>query len=151
MDLNSEHITLTFEQRVLCCYLSVIFVRAAVACAILKRTFGFEPSPESTAPWLFTKLCLIPCQMRLENHLNTWYRSWWCARYFFKHVLEVTLFYVGHLDFEPSLFFMTTDEADGSQVLVAMYVTLFREYDNCYRVHVLVHKPVWCWHWTKLF
>ena len=56
----------------------------------------------------------------------------------------MTLFCGGHLGFflpiffKPSLFFsnylMTTDEAGGSEVLGELYVALFREYNNCYRV-----------------
>ena len=47
----------------------------------------------------------------------------------------MTLFCGGHLGFEPNLFFMTTDESDGSEVLVELYVALFRECNNCYRWH----------------
>ena len=54
----------------------------------------------------------------------------------------MTLFCGGHLGFEFSLFFITSEEADGSDVLVELYVTLFRECYNCYRVHMLVHKPL---------
>ena len=54
----------------------------------------------------------------------------------------MTLFCGGHLGFEPSLFFMTTDEAVGSEVLVELYIALFRVCNNCYHVHMLVRKPV---------
>ena len=54
----------------------------------------------------------------------------------------MTLFCDDYLGFEPSLFFMTTDEADGFGVLIELCVALFRECNNCYRVHMLVHKPV---------
>ena len=64
--------------------------------------------------------------------------------------LKVTLFYGGHLGFflptflKPVLqyYLMTTDEADGSEVLGELYVALFRECNNCYQVNILVHKPV---------
>ena len=35
------------------------------------------------------------------------------------------LFCDGHLGFDPSLFFVATDEADGSEVVVVLYVALF--------------------------
>ena len=54
----------------------------------------------------------------------------------------MTLFCGGHLGFESSLFFVTTDETNGSEVLAELYVALFRECNNCYRVYMLVHKPV---------
>ena len=37
------------------------------------------------------------------------------------------------------LFFMATDEADGSEVVVVLYVALFRGCYNCY--HMLFNKP----------
>ena len=46
----------------ICCYLSQMgfsFVRAAVACAILERTSGLEPSSETTAP-RYLKLVTVP-------------------------------------------------------------------------------------------
>ena len=46
----------------ICCYLSKwasAFVRAAVACAILERTSGLEPSSETTAP-RYLKLVTVP-------------------------------------------------------------------------------------------
>ena len=61
---------------------------------------------------------------------------------FFKQVLEGMLFCGSHLGFESTLFCMTTDVADGSEILVELYVALFRLCNNCNHLHVLAYKPV---------
>ena len=52
MEMTRERISLTFDPRdmLLSLQLGFSFVRAAVACAILERTSGLEPSSETTAP-----------------------------------------------------------------------------------------------------
>ena len=51
MEMTREHISFTFDPRdmLLSLQIGFNFVRAAVACAILKRTSGLEPSSETTA------------------------------------------------------------------------------------------------------
>ena len=44
-------------------------VRAAVACAILERTSGLEPSSETTAPmYLKLGMCLNICDIRARGY-----------------------------------------------------------------------------------
>ena len=52
MQMTRERISFTFDPRdmLLSRQTGSSFVRAAVACAILERTSGLEPSPETTAP-----------------------------------------------------------------------------------------------------
>ena len=45
IDMTREHISFTFDPRDTLLYFH-IFVRAAVACAILERTSGFEPTSD---------------------------------------------------------------------------------------------------------
>ena len=60
-----EHISFTFDPRAMFLSLQIgfSFVRAAMACAILERTSGLEPSSETTAP-RYLKLVTVPnfCQ-----------------------------------------------------------------------------------------
>ena len=59
--MTREHISFTFEPRdmLLSLQMGFSFVRAAVACAILERTSGLEPSSETTAP-RYLKLVIVP-------------------------------------------------------------------------------------------
>ena len=52
MEMTSERISFTFDPRdvLLSLQMGFSFVRAAVACAILERTSGLEPSSETSAP-----------------------------------------------------------------------------------------------------
>ena len=51
MEMTRECISFIFDPRdLLSLQMSFSFVRAAVACAILKRTSGSEPSSETTTP-----------------------------------------------------------------------------------------------------
>ena len=52
MEITRERISFTFDPRdmLLSLQMGFSFVRAAVACAILERTSGLEPSSETTAP-----------------------------------------------------------------------------------------------------
>ena len=50
LEMTSEHIRFTFGPRDMLSRMGFSFVRAAVACAILERTSGLEPSSETTAP-----------------------------------------------------------------------------------------------------
>ena len=58
---QSEHINFTFDLRDMSLSLQMgfSFVRAAVACAILERISGLEPSSETTAP-RYLKLVSVP-------------------------------------------------------------------------------------------
>ena len=51
MEMTREHISFTFDPRdmLLSLQIGFSFVRAAVACAILKRISGLKPSSETTA------------------------------------------------------------------------------------------------------
>ena len=51
MEMTREHISSTFDPRdiLLSLQIGFSFVRAAVACALLKRIFGLKPSSETTA------------------------------------------------------------------------------------------------------
>ena len=55
MEMTRERISFTFDPRdmLLSLQMGFSFVRAAVACAILERTSGLEPSSETTAPRYF--------------------------------------------------------------------------------------------------
>ena len=61
MEMTRERISFTFDPRdmLLSLQMGFSFVRAAVACAILERTSGLEPSPETTAP-RYLKLVTVP-------------------------------------------------------------------------------------------
>ena len=61
MDMTRERISFTFDPRdmLLSLQMGFSFVRAAVACAILERTSGLEPSSETTAP-RYLKLVTVP-------------------------------------------------------------------------------------------
>ena len=61
MEMTRERISFTFDPRdmLLSLRMGVSFVRAGVACAILKRTSGLEPSFETTAP-RYLKLVTMP-------------------------------------------------------------------------------------------
>ena len=59
--MTREHISFNFDPRdMLSLQMGFSFVRAAVACAILERTSGLEPSSETTAP-RYLKLVTVPC------------------------------------------------------------------------------------------
>ena len=59
--MTRERISFTFDPRdmLLSLQMGFSFVRAAVACAILERTSGLEPSSETTAP-RYLKLVTVP-------------------------------------------------------------------------------------------
>ena len=59
--MTREHISFTFDPRdmLLSLQMGFSFIRAAVACAILERTSGLEPSSETTAP-RYLKLVTVP-------------------------------------------------------------------------------------------
>ena len=59
--MTRERISFTFYPRdmLLSLQMGFSFVRAAVACAILERTSGLEPSSETTAP-RYLKLVTVP-------------------------------------------------------------------------------------------
>ena len=61
MEMTKEHISFTFDPRdmLLSLQMGFSFVRAVVACAILERTSGLEPSSETTAP-RYLKLVTVP-------------------------------------------------------------------------------------------
>ena len=61
MEMTRERISFTFDQgdMLLSLQMGFSFVRAAVACAILQRTSGLEPSFETTAP-RYLKLVTAP-------------------------------------------------------------------------------------------
>ena len=61
MEMTRECISFTFDPRdmLLSLQMGFSFVRAAVACAILERTSGLEPSSETTAP-RYLKLFTVP-------------------------------------------------------------------------------------------
>ena len=61
MEITRERISFTFDPRdmLLSVHMVLSFVRAAVACAILERTSGLEPSSETTAP-RYLKLVTVP-------------------------------------------------------------------------------------------
>ena len=61
MEMTWERISFTFGPRdiLLSLQMGFSYVRAAVVCAILERTFGLEPSPETTAPG-HLKLVTVP-------------------------------------------------------------------------------------------
>ena len=56
MEMTRERYSFTFDSRHMLLSLQMVFssVRAAVACAILERTSGLQPSSETTAPHSFT-------------------------------------------------------------------------------------------------
>ena len=59
--MKREHISITYDPRNMLPSLQIgfKFVKAAVACAILIRTSGFEPLPETIAP-RYLKLETVP-------------------------------------------------------------------------------------------
>ena len=61
MEMTRERISFTFDPKdmLLSLHMGFSFVRAAVACAILERTSGLEPSSETTAP-MYLKLVTVP-------------------------------------------------------------------------------------------
>ena len=61
MEMTRERISFTFDPRdiLLSLQMGFSFVRAAVACAILERTSGLEPSSETTAP-RYLKIVTVP-------------------------------------------------------------------------------------------
>ena len=61
MEMTMERISFTFDPRdmLISFQMGFSFVRAAVACAILERTSGLEPSSETTAP-MYLKLVTVP-------------------------------------------------------------------------------------------
>ena len=59
MEVTRERISFTFDPRDMLLSLQISFVRAVVACAILERTSGLEPSSETTAP-RYLKLVTMP-------------------------------------------------------------------------------------------
>ena len=61
MEMTRERISFIFDPRdmLLSLQMGVSFVRAAVACAILERISGLEPSSETTAP-RYLKLVTVP-------------------------------------------------------------------------------------------
>ena len=62
IEMTRERISFTFDPRdnyVVISPNGLQFVRAAVACAILERTSGLEPSSETTAP-RYLKLVTVP-------------------------------------------------------------------------------------------
>ena len=61
MEMTRERISFTFDPRdmLLSLQMGFSFVRAEVACAILERTTGLEPSSETTAP-RYLKLVTVP-------------------------------------------------------------------------------------------
>ena len=66
MEKTKEHISFTFDPRdiLLSLQMGFSFVKAAVACAILERTSGLEPSYEITAPWYLN--ALLPLSLSLS-------------------------------------------------------------------------------------
>ena len=70
MGMTRERISFTFDPRdmLLSLQMGFSFVRAAVACAILERTSGLEPSSETTAP-RYLKLVTVPsfCPFTLNS------------------------------------------------------------------------------------
>ena len=61
MEITRERISSTYDQRgmLLALQMGFSFVRVAVACAILERTSGLEPSSETTAQ-RFLKIVTVP-------------------------------------------------------------------------------------------
>ena len=61
MEMPRKRISFTFDPRdmLLSLQMGFSFVRTAVACAILERTSGLEPSSETTAP-RYLKLVTVP-------------------------------------------------------------------------------------------
>ena len=61
MEMTRGRTSFTFDSRdmLLSLQMGFSFVRAAVACAILEKTSGFEPSSETTAP-RYSKLLTVP-------------------------------------------------------------------------------------------
>ena len=71
MEMTRERISFTFDPKdmLLSLQMGFSFVRAAVACAILERTSGLEPSSETTAP-RYLKLVTVPnfCTFTCISH-----------------------------------------------------------------------------------
>ena len=68
MEMTKEHISFTFDPRdiLLSLQMGFSFVKAAVACAILVRTSGLEPLPETTAPWYLNALLPLSLSLSLD-------------------------------------------------------------------------------------
>ena len=69
--MTRERISFTFDPRdmLLSLQMGFSFVRAAVACAILMRTSGLEPSSETTVP-RYLKLVTVPTSVLLPLSLS---------------------------------------------------------------------------------
>ena len=61
MEMTKEHISFTFDPRdiLISLQMSLSFVKAAVAFAVLERISGLEPSSETTAPWYLNALLFL--------------------------------------------------------------------------------------------
>ena len=73
MEMTKEPISFTFDPRdmLLSLQMGFSFVRAAVACAILERTSGLEPSSETTAPrYLKLVTVLNFCPVTFKRYIN---------------------------------------------------------------------------------
>ena len=85
MEMTRERISFTFDPRdmLLSLQMGFSFVRAAVACAILERTSGLEPSSETTAP-RYLKLVTVPSflsydkatsAVQMNDSIGEWFRT----------------------------------------------------------------------------
>ena len=84
MVMTRERISFTFDSidMLLSFQMGFSFVRAAVACAILERTSGLEPSSETTAPryWKLVTMAnfaLLPLTLSLWMPLTLFLSSIW--------------------------------------------------------------------------
>ena len=61
MEMTRDHISFTFDPRnmLLSFQFGFNFVRATVACSVIERSSGFEPSSKTTAP-RYLKLVMVP-------------------------------------------------------------------------------------------
>ena len=144
IEMTKERISFTFDSRdtLLSLQIGFSFIRAAVACGILERISGLEPSSETTAP-RFLKHFMVP---------------YFCPFIFISLWMPLALFIISlvfsaliSILHEPSLFFSNylfslgfkpiqddfqhdcarmTDEADSYVVLAELQVALFRECNN---------------------
>ena len=71
MEMTRERNSFTFDLRdmLLSLQKGFSFVRAVVACAILERTSGLEPSSETTAP-RYLKLVTVPFFLSFYLYLS---------------------------------------------------------------------------------
>ena len=69
MEMTRERISFPFDPRdmLLSLQMGFSFVRATVACAILERTSGLEPSSETTAP-RYSGICTIQNRRKENNN-----------------------------------------------------------------------------------